>query len=49
VQGSTAHSSNTQAFEEWSKAKTALFALRAEKARDGLFSIFPTQQPREQP
>jgi hypothetical protein len=31
VYGSTSHSSNTQVFEEWSTAKTALFALRAEK------------------
>jgi hypothetical protein len=28
-------------FEQWSKAKTALFALPAEKARDGLFQHVP--------
>jgi len=34
------HFSNTHVFEKWSKAKTTLFALRAEKGREGLF-----QQP----
>jgi ribosomal protein L29 len=37
VQGCAAHFSNTQVFEKWSKAKIALFALRAEKAMQGLF------------
>jgi hypothetical protein len=31
VQGCTAHLSNTQTFDNWSKAKPAVFALRAEK------------------
>ncbi|MEE9598643.1 MAG: hypothetical protein V3V96_17860, partial [Acidiferrobacterales bacterium] len=37
--GGAAHFSNTQVFEKWSKAKTAFFALRAEKATEGFFSI----------
>jgi hypothetical protein len=31
VQGCTAHLSNTQTFDNWSKSKPAVFALRAGK------------------
>jgi hypothetical protein len=37
VHGGTAHFSNTEVFEKWSKAKTAFFALRAEKGHGGTF------------
>jgi hypothetical protein len=41
VHGGIAQFSNTEVFEKWSKAKTALFALRAEKGQGGdFFSIF---------
>jgi hypothetical protein len=38
VQGCTAHLSNTKEFDKWSKAKTALFALPAEKDHGRTFS-----------
>ncbi len=38
VHGGTVRFSNTEVFEKWSKAKTALFALRAEKGHGGTFS-----------
>jgi len=38
VHGGTAHFSNTDVVEKWSKAKTALFALRAEKGHGRAFS-----------
>jgi hypothetical protein len=37
VHGSSAHFSNMQVFEKWSKAKIALLALRAQNAMEGLF------------
>jgi hypothetical protein len=38
VHGGTAHFSNTEVFEKWSKAKTALFALRTEKGYGRAFT-----------
>jgi hypothetical protein len=38
VKGCVAHLSNTQTFDKWSKAKTAVFALRAEKDYGRTFS-----------
>jgi hypothetical protein len=37
VHGSSAHFSNMQVFEKWSKAKIILLALRAQNVMEGVF------------
>ena len=49
MQGSIAHFSNTQAFEKWSRAIIALFALRAEKVRgDAEIDKAPGERPSQE-